>query len=321
MKFYKFILNPLQVIDFTNSTEKIINDQSIIFNSSSSCLIPNKHTEGGYLMNIRYVNYNINDSGNYLNCDTYIITHNKYCELNNNFEIINEKWIKTEFEDRRYIGVEDIRIFYENDDVLFIGTRYHKNNKLGIVYGKYDTTNYEFQQYEISPSFTNSDCEKNWVYINCKNKTQIIYKWSPLQICNIDKDKINIVDTKIMPKIFDRVRGSTCGFNYNFKLNAPSILSDSNIELKIEETEIWFVVHIVSYENPRHYYHMFVVCDASMNLLRYSAPFKFEDNPIEFCLSVVVESDRVLVNYSNWDKTTKIAVYDKTYIDTLIKYT
>jgi hypothetical protein len=54
--------------------------------------------------------------------------------------------------------------------------------------------------------------------------------------------------------------------------------------------------------------------------LRYSAPFKFDGEPIEYCLSLVVEDDRVLINYSNWDRTTTIGVYDKKYIDSLIKY-
>jgi hypothetical protein len=65
---------------------------------------------------------------------------------------------------------------------------------------------------------------------------------------------------------------------------------------------------------------MFAVFDNSMNLLRYSAPFKFDGEPIEYCLSLIVEDDRVLINYSNWDRTTSIGVYDKKYIESLIKY-
>jgi hypothetical protein len=121
-----------------------------------------------------------------------------------------------------------------------------------------------------------------------------------------------------MPSIFSHIRGSTCGFKYYKKLK---IENHGNINIELCEEEIWFVVHMVSYENPRHYYHLFVVFDEDMNLLRYSAPFKFEGTPIEYCLSVVVEDERVLVNYSCWDRTTKLAVYDKTYIDSIIKYT
>jgi hypothetical protein len=120
-----------------------------------------------------------------------------------------------------------------------------------------------------------------------------------------------------MPKLFSKVRGSTCGFNYIKKIDENS---NGNIKISIEETEIWFVGHIVSYENPRHYYHIISVFDSDMNLIRYSAPFKFEGEPIEYCLSIIVEDNRVLINYSTWDRTTRIGVYDKNYIDSIVKY-
>ena len=50
-------------------------------------------------------------------------------------------------------------------------------------------------------------------------------------------------------------------------------------------------------------------------------PFKFEGKPIEYCLSIVVEDERVLINYSVWDRTTRIGVYNKKYIDSIVKYT
>ena len=112
---------------------------------------------------------------------------------------------------------------------------------------------------------------------------------------------IHVVDTKPTPKLFSQIRGSTCGFLTTQK-------------------EIWFINHIVSHEMPRHYYHIISVFDIHMNLLRYTAPFKFEGEPIEYCLSILVEETRVLINYSVWDKTTKIGIYDKLYIDSLLVY-
>ena len=75
-----------------------------------------------------------------------------------------------------------------------------------------------------------------------------------------------------------------CFFSLQTLLNA--------INFNTREDEIWFVTHIVSYEQPRHYYHVIVVFDEDMNLLRYSAPFKFEGEPIEYCLSIVVENEQ-----------------------------
>jgi hypothetical protein len=57
-----------------------------------------------------------------------------------------------------------------------------------------------------------------------------------------------------------------------------------------------------------------------MNLLRYSAPFKFEGDPIEYSIGLVVEQDRVIIPYSTWDRTTKLGIYDKKYIDSIVKY-
>jgi hypothetical protein len=120
-----------------------------------------------------------------------------------------------------------------------------------------------------------------------------------------------------MPNIFKQFRGSTCGFKYSKKVGENV---SGNISINIEEEEIWFVTHIVSYENPRHYYHIIAVFDSNLNLLRYSAPFKFEGEPIEYCLSIIVEDDQVLMNYSTWDRTTRIGFYDKKYIDSIVKY-
>ena len=329
MKFYKDILNSTQVINFGNSVVKNINNENIVFRSSSSCLIPNPfENKNGYLMNVRYVNYLINNNGNYLNCDKHIITQNKYIEISKDFKIINENFLEFNFEDRRYIGLEDVRIFYNSysSKMEFIGTGYHKNNTIGIVAGDYDTSENKLSSVvEIKP-FCQSNCEKNWVFIDYNKSINVVYKWHPLQICKINKEKelLELIETKEMPKIFSHARGSTCGFTYTKKTSLAGNNNNNdnidNIDITFDESEIWFVLHMVSYESPRHYYHMFAVFDESMNLLRYSAPFKFHTEPIEYCLGLVVEDDRVLITYSVWDRETKLGIYDKKYIDSIIKY-
>ena len=306
MKFYKFILKPTSILNMSfSSSFTIIEDQEKIkFNSSSSCIIPDI-TGNGYLMNIRLVNYRIDNNGNYLDCNKNIITVNLFTKLTKQFKIIeNENKIfsadKNEL-NRRYIGIEDIRIFKESDTSLsFIGTGYHKNNTIGIVSGKYDISKDLLITNEIKPSFSNNLCEKNWVYTKYKNETYVIYNWYPLQICKIIENKLNLIETKNMSKIFKYIRGSTCGFEYN--------------------NEIWFVNHIVSYESPREYYHIISVFDKELNLSRYSTPFKFEGEKIEYCLSIIVEDDRFISSYSTWDRTTKIGIYDKNYIESLLIY-
>ena len=307
MKFYKDILTPIEIIDFDNSIVNKINKKQNILNSSSSCIIK-KPDSDGYLMNIRYVNYLIDNNGKYLNCDKYILTQNKFVELDSNFEIIESKFFDVGDTTRRYIGIEDIRIFndVETNQLLFIGTGFHKSNKIGIVSGVYDIDNNILEYNEIYSEFKKSDCEKNWVYVDYKNSTHIVYEWNPLTICKLDKETnlISVTAIKKMPNIFSKCRGSTSGFKY----------------INNDKTEIWFINHLVSYEEPRCYYHLLCVFDEEMNLLRYSAPFKFEDEPIEYCLGLIVENNRIIMSFSNWDRTSRIGIYDKQYIDSKIIY-
>jgi tetratricopeptide (TPR) repeat protein len=317
MKFYRNILKPLLVKDFTNQINYDINGvgfrsnttkevELVKFNSSSSCLIKNPY-EKGYIMNQRYVNFNINNKGEYLNCDKHVITLNKYIKLTNDFNIIEEKLFNLQNDNRRYLGIEDIRIFYNNNNILFIGTILKQNGNLGICNGIYDINSDLLVSNELTTNFNNRNCEKNWVYVY-NNQLNIIYDWYPLTICNINKENNRINVTKIndkIPKIFKNVRGSTCGYTYK---------NNNNVY------ELWFIVHLVSYESPRNYYHMLVVLDEDFNISRYSAPFNFEGEPIEYCLSLIVNTDDVIINYSTWDRTTKIAIYDKKYIDNLLVY-
>ena len=312
MKFYKEILTPTKMIDFTSTTHSMFGPGTDLtrMNSSSSSIIKR---DGQYIMNMRMVNYIIDNHGNYHNCENHIITMNKCLVLDSDFTIVKEHQFKEDYIDRRYIGIEDIRIFDnglsdatglgEKKGIQYIGTGYHQNNKIGIVYGTYDLDSEKLTDInEIKSAFTQNNCEKNWVFTEYNNETHIIYKWHPLQLCRLDKEDklIRLVKEIEMPHFFSLARGSTCGSKY--------------------EDETWFVLHIVSYEHPRHYYHCLAVFDNNMSLKRYSAPFKFKGEPIEYCIGLIVEEDRVIMTYSCWDRTTQLAVYDKTYINDLLKY-
>ena len=306
MKFYKNILSPEKTINFDLSMNHVFNGDSYFFNSSSSCIIPNK-TNDGYLLNARLVNYKYNDNGDTADWGEIpnIVTMNKYIELTNNFEIQCEQLLEPVYTSTRSIGIEDIRIFNHKNTIYHIGTVFRPDNKIGICKGIYDIVNNpKLESDNIIPIFNmNSECEKNWVYFNYNDNLCIIYNWFPLKICKINEyinTILELIEEKPMPNLFKYARGSTCGAEYN--------------------NEIWFVIHIVSYETPRHYYHVVVVFDKNMNLLRYSAPFKFEGICIEYCLGLIVEDSRVIMSYSTMDKTTKIATYNKSYIDSILGY-
>jgi tetratricopeptide (TPR) repeat protein len=308
MKFYKDVLKPRIKMDLSFREEIPVGDKKIMFNSSS-CSLLKKPDSTGYFLNIRMVNYRIDGNGNYLDCDQHIITNNRYMEMDNKLRIKLEKTFDVDYEEKRYLGIEDIRIFTDDEDeekLIYMGTSQHKSGKIGMLTGVYDSDARVIESSEIVPSFSDSYCEKNWVhfkYSKYGNKNHLIYKWCPMEICKINKEtnQLDLVETKEhMPRIFSHARGSTPGFTYN--------------------NEVWFILHIVAYESPRNYYHIFAVFDLEMNFLRNSSPFKFEGEPIEYCLGLVVENDRVLATYSTWDGTTKLVTYDKSYVDSLLKY-
>ena len=305
LKFYKDILKATHTLKFDDTITDIINGMSYEMRSTSSCILQKDSIEGGgYCLNIRYVNYYIDDKGGYLNCGDHITSKNRYVELDSDFTIIKSKRFDHNGDTiRRYVGIEDVRIYKDKhtDKLLFIGTGFLKDERIGIVNGLYDLTKDTLDSTEILSSFNNNFCEKNWVYTEYKDKTHVVYNWFPLQLCEIRQDDhIYIVAEKPMPKMFKRVRGSSCGFKY--------------------KNEIWFVTHIVSYEEPRHYYHVIVIFDNDMNLLRYSAPFKFDNDPIEYCLGLVVKDNNIIISYSTWDRTTRIGIYSKEYIESKLKY-
>ena len=167
-----------------------------------------------------------------------------------------------------------------------------------MVHGDYEVNNLQYQELKNIQK-----CEKNWVYFadtsDGKNELKVVYYWYPLVIGKISENAFKMTEKKSMPLLFANVRGSTCGFAY--------------------KDEIWFVTHMVSHEVPRHYYHLVVVFDKKMNLLRYTAPFKFEGQAIEYCLGLVVEDERVIMTYSTWDRTSIVSVYDKKYIESKMK--
>ena len=258
MKFYKFILTAQKVIELKLSLTHSINGIEYFFNSSSSCIIPNDNNDG-YMMNARLVNYRIDNNGNYNDWGgKHIFTMNVYIELNKNFDITSKKLLKINNENRinRNIGIDDIRIYRDNNNkgkLLFIGAAYDITNTCGSVYGTYDINKEVLYPIEVKPEFNkNSICEKNWVYINYNSETAVIYNWYPIKICKINTTThvLELFETKKeqnYPIFFKHVRGSTCAYEYN--------------------NEFWFIVHMVSYENPRHYYHIISVFDSNMNLL------------------------------------------------------
>lgn len=309
-----------------------------------------------YLMNQRFVNYKIVDGNKYMyeQEPRHPLTFNRRLLLNDKFEIIDNIKLKGNLEDVRLFEHQG-KIYFSSS---FLGHRDGQWG-VSICTGNYpvqksieDIT----LDFDLNSTVKNENVEKNWVYVRynkpdeLEEQLYLIYQWYPLIIGKINyssgssssnsadattdadalddatanKDKkqklnkikiagneygkeemrnvynLDFVDSVEMPFFFKNARGSTNSFCYL--------------------GENWFIVHIVSYEVPRHYYNVIAIFDNEMNLLRYSYPFKLSKEPIEYALGLIVSNEEVIISYSTWDNTSNIAVYSKEYIDSIIRY-
>lgn len=284
-KFYQPVLQAETVIKLNDQFpefQKTFFGENYTFIASTPSIIPEKSF---YFMNLRFVNYRINSNGSYP-WYTHITTVNKSITFDKDFNAITIKEHELPIEDKHYIGVEDIKLFNWNNQVLYTGTALLSTGNLGIVMGNYNVETKHELFYNNS-----QDCEKNWVFVPGFEQLTMIYKWDPLTIGTINDYKLTDMRTKEMPQFFSQVRGSTNGYLFN--------------------DEIWFIVHMVHQNNgePRHYYHSFVVFDIELTLKRYSKPFKFTTGEIEYCLGLIVEESRVIITHSVWDRESYIRIY------------
>lgn len=292
---YKFYVRKLRdltgtvVTDFSDTVEKAVAERGMdIFRSSSPCIIPDPAGTGGYMMNVRYVNYKISPQGGYefRHTDGKITTLNRALWLDRDLKPTVEHWFDAVANPQlRYQGVEDVRIFpsVPGAPMRFIGTIEHPTK--GII--SVGTGDYNTGASQLTPTVYESplgrSCEKNWVPAGAN---QLIYDWSPLTVMDARAGSIVSRDTDV-PAFFSLLRGSTGG--------APV------------DDELWFVCHFVEYSTPRHYYHLIVVLDrATLRYRRHSTPFKFHGDPIEYCLGLIVEPTRLLLSYSRWDRSSAV---------------
>ena len=288
-KFYQLRLADLPgvtVTDFTETATKNIGGRDDTFVSSSPSLLK---MGGGYLMNVRYVNYKIHPDGSYkfMHDDGKITTLQKTVILDKDFKPLQTTWIdKVQNPNLRYQGVEDVKIFMDEGKLVYLGTVEHPDtHNVTVGYGVYDN---DMLKPTACTSPLGNGCEKNWVFCSGPEKTQIVYSWSPLTFGRLEGDKyITERQDKDVPAFFKDVRGSSNGFTFG--------------------DEIWFLCHIVHYASPRHYYHIIIVLDkTTLKFKRHSIMFKFNGKPIEYSLGLIVEEDRIIMSYSQNDSTASI---------------
>jgi tetratricopeptide (TPR) repeat protein len=289
-------------------------DKTEFVSSTPSVVLESTSLKKNLIVNTRYVNYRIGDDGSYINKDK-IITKN----IISVYDIEMKDWIKTsEFElkydtayDNVYVGLEDVRLFSK-----FGQLQYNANRGLSNTHMLIENGTINLKSNMTLSSFVKKDgqrtIEKNWVlFRDYRNENKMIYEWHPLTI-GIHRDhpdriidgnnrpitQFHPVHSIATPRFFQWVRGSTNGVNLG--------------------NEIWFICHVVNYEDRRYYYHLLVVLDnKTYNVLRYSKLFTFEKEKVEYTLGFVFfeKTNRFLIGYSVMDRETKFIEVSKEHLD------
>jgi tetratricopeptide (TPR) repeat protein len=326
---YKFYVSKAiqSAVPINNKLLTVLNSVGNRFNEYLNTFLPSTPSlcflnNTTLLVNKRYVNYSIDNNGNYINKEN-ITTINVIAVIEisgtsgeSEYTINNEYILETDKSlDNHYIGLEDIRLHKGNDEKLYYNAnRGFGHNNIQVEHGLIEfitevdnksetedkkiclTTNNRILRKDSSGKI-----EKNWVLFNNSDSEikslQCIYGWSPLTIGTIEDDNFKTISEEAnVPAFFKNIRGSTNG----------QIIGD----------EIWFICHLVSYESRRYYYHIVVVLDKDTNKLKkYTNMFLFERETVEYTLGFIELGNNLLIGYSLLDRETKYMEVPKKWFE------
>ena len=303
---YKFYSKKIQSIKHKKSEQLLqigkdfVSNPDFLSSSPSICY----HNDEFYV-NLRYVNYSINEKGEYINKDK-IETINVLSTFSSNNEIwinTDEKLLKHDTQyDNLYVGLEDVKLFSYKNKLYYNANRGLSYGNIVAEHGEIDLETGNTNSMFLRGSRQNS-VEKNWVLFEDGNgDMKCIYKWFPLTIGNIikneNKPEINYEVTNEIGtnSLFKHLRGSTNGIRV--------------------DNEIWFVCHSVSYEDRRYYYHIIVAMDPiTYSIKRYTPFFTFEKEKVEYTLGFTYKNGELTIGYSIMDKKSEYIVVEKSTVE------
>lgn len=288
-----------------------------------------------FIICTRHVNYRIGDKGEYIRQDK-IETRNVLTILDRD-DATTTTWsiCLTESlidydrtQDETYVGVEDVRLFLpacnleqnradregsdleqnraenghspKNASIQYSGNRILADRRMVIEVGQLVLSSSSAPRLENAKWLQYSPdkiIEKNWVWAS---ETHMVYAWHPLTLGTVSPwtsssrtNLLNVTHELSTPSWFQHVRGSSCGV--------------------VVGPEMWFLCHLVSYEDRRIYYHLVVILDAkTYELKKHTRLFKLSEEKaaVEYALGFLYESstDEFLIGYSVMDCRTEFMV-------------
>lgn len=262
------------------------------FNPSTPTFCRNPKNTNELCVIQRYVDYKINDQGGY-DQEEYIQTKNVIALISKNHEngewfLKEESFLDYDFEhDNVYIGLEDIRLFsLGQDKIFYTANRGLSYGNMVIEHGWINQSTFKTEDSVFLKINNQRAVEKNWVMFSNDEKTiRMVYNWYPITLGTIVKDKFQTTHTIETPKLFKYFRGSTNGI--------------------IVDDEIWFLCHVVSYEDRRYYYHVMVMLDKdTLQFKNYTKLFTFKKEKVEYSLGMDLFDKEIYFGFSIMDRET-----------------
>ena len=305
---YRFYCPPLQSLRVTDLSDTLYSSgDGLKLHSSTPSIV---RFDGGFLVNVRYINYQLPDDGQFQAPECgYVYNANKALLLDNQLRTVDHLFTHhpSSSEATYDRGLQDVRLWTtSHGNVSFTATSSHQSNVPCVCLGEYSIDGMSSaSNLGVVPLADNSaqpiisQCEKNWVHIS---DSLMIHSWSPIRIGTIENNAFVTLKTinTPLPGFFGNMRGGSHA-------------------VVLPEGDLLFVTHIVGYCNPRFYFHCFVILDKeTFEVKSYSYPFKLSQSNVEYCAGATVHDDLLLLAYSVNDSSSLISTYDLSYIRTLL---
>lgn len=276
--------------------------------------------KGGYIVNIRFVTYYLNN-GSYIQTttDNTIETQNALIFYDEN--MIEKRRVRINDNRERYYtyirGIEDIRIVsYDsnNEEVGFIGTVVDYQPNFGLVLprmliGKIDAKTGNIITSYLPKVKKEGQCEKNWVPILSENtkEHEFIYMFHNGSLEIVSPNSDNFISRSITQS-----------------LNLSELRCSTQV-IKGKEDKYYTITHEVyslSKEEPkkRRYVHRFLELDSNLNVLRCSSPFKYSDEGIQYIAGLCYDdiNERFLFTCSVNDRYARMYSISYNNVDKLL---
>jgi len=297
---------PLTTLPGAEKGEILFSQDDRDYVASSSSVLVYPENPAWYIVNVRRVNYRIQENGSYISIVNGQVSPYYNGITKNEFYFMDRETLQPvsdicsvlddEIPGRRasevaIVGIEDVRLVESEGKILFYGvTKSHSyTDAIRIIQGTYDVATSRFRETRVlRPPYEENSCEKNWAWYA---DNRYIYRWYPVEIGYVNTATNSlVVDERIQsPGLFQEFRGSSPGVRW--------------------KGYTWFTVHSVHYiGGQRKYVHYLVVLDldsSKKSIVAITEPFLFEELQIEYTVGLDISDGRILFLYSTRDATSR----------------